>query len=198
MNRDIKPPLLNGKKLVLASGSPRRRELMGKLGIPVEFRDGPGIKEAYPAHLRGEAIALYLAEEKAKALPEPAEEELIITADTLVWKGNKVLPKPADRKEAVEILQWLSGQTHSVTTGVCLCTRDGMQSFTSSTDVTFSLLTQEEITYYVDQYQPYDKAGAYGIQEWIGLIGVECIRGSYFNVMGLPIQHLYRKLKHFN
>ena len=191
-------PSLSNKRLILASGSPRRRELLEQLGIPVEFRDGPGIREDYPLHLKGEAIALYLAEKKAAALPLPAEDELLITADTLVWKADRVLPKPADRREAIEILQSLSGERHTVTTGVCLRMPDGMQSFTSSTDVTFSPLTEEEIHYYVDNYLPYDKAGAYGIQEWIGLVGVESITGSYFNVMGLPIQHLYRTLKHIN
>jgi septum formation protein len=189
------PEILREYRLVLASDSPRRRELIRGLGWEVVFRAGPGIKETYPAHLRGEQIAGYLAYAKAKALhPAPAADELVLTADTVVWFRDQMLPKPQSRQEAREILKTLSGHTHSVITGVCILVSGQYHTFTSCTKVTFGLLKQREIDWYVDRYQPYDKAGAYGIQEWIGMIGVEGIEGSYFNVMGLPVQHLYREL----
>jgi len=182
-------------KVVLASNSPRRKELLDGLGIAYEVKTLPGIDESYPAHLQGEEIPLYIAKSKAAAyLNQLVSNELIITADTVVWVADKVLGKPADKTEAIEMLQLLSGKTHQVITAVCLLTRTFQHTFTALTEVSFARLSNEEINYYVDTYQPFDKAGAYGIQEWIGFIGVERISGSYFNVMGLPIQKLYREL----
>lgn len=182
-------------KVILASGSPRRRELLSGLGINYEVKILPDIDESYPDTLKGEKIPLYIAREKAdayKSLIQP--DELIITADTIVWLDNSVLGKPQNASHAIEMLHRLSGKTHQVITGVCLTTKDFQRSFTTITEVTFATLTEEEIEYYVTNYHPLDKAGAYGIQEWIGFVGVESIRGSYFNVMGLPVQRLYREL----
>lgn len=186
---------LNKYKVILASGSPRRRELLSGLGIDYEVRILPDIDESYPDTLQGEEIPLYIAREKADAYKSLIQSgELIITADTIVWLDNSVLGKPHDTVHAMEMLRRLSGKTHQVITGVCLTTKDFQRSFTTVTEVTFAALTEEEIEYYVTNYQPLDKAGAYGIQEWIGFVGVESIRGSYFNVMGLPVQRLYREL----
>lgn len=182
-------------KVILASGSPRRRELLSGLGIDYEVKILPDVDESYPDTLQGEEIPLYIAREKAdayKSLIRPGE--LIITADTIVWLDNTVLGKPRDAAHAMEMLRRLSGKTHQVITGVCLTTQEFQRSFTTVTEVTFAPLTEEEIEYYVTNYRPLDKAGAYGIQEWIGFVGVESIRGSYFNVMGLPVQRLYREL----
>lgn len=186
---------LNKYKIILASGSPRRRELLSGLGIDYEVKILPDVDESYPDTLQGEEIPLYIAREKAdayKSLIRPGE--LIITADTIVWLDNTVLGKPRDAAHAMEMLRRLSGKTHQVITGVCLTTQEFQRSFTTVTEVTFAPLTEEEIEYYVTNYRPLDKAGAYGIQEWIGFVGVESIRGSYFNVMGLPVQRLYREL----
>ena len=185
--------------VILASNSPRRKELLAGLGIDYEVRTLPDIDESYPEDLKGGDIPLYISKEKAdayKAMLKPYE--LIITADTIVWLHDEVLGKPRDREEAIEMLQKLSGETHEVFTGVTLTTLEKQHSFYVETKVTFSKLTDEEITYYVDTYKPFDKAGSYGVQEWIGYIGVERIEGSYFNVMGLPVQRLYRELKLFN
>lgn len=182
-------------EVILASGSPRRRELLSGLGIDYEVKILPDVDESYPDTLQGEEIPLYIAREKAdayKSLIWPGE--LIITADTIVWLDNTVLGKPRDAAHAMEMLRRLSGKTHQVITGVCLTTQEFQRSFTTVTEVTFATLTEEEIEYYVTNYRPLDKAGAYGIQEWIGFVGVESIRGSYFNVMGLPVQRLYREL----
>lgn len=186
---------LNKYKIILASGSPRRRELLSGLGIDYDVKILPDVDESYPDTLQGEEIPLYIAREKAdayKSLIRPGE--LIITADTIVWLDNTVLGKPRDAAHAMEMLRRLSGKTHQVITGVCLTTQEFQRSFTTVTEVTFAPLTEEEIKYYVTNYRPLDKAGAYGIQEWIGFVGVESIRGSYFNVMGLPVQRLYREL----
>ena len=183
-------------KVVLASGSPRRKELLSGLGLNYEIRLLPGIDESYPDTLAGEAIPLYIAKEKAAAyLASLQEKELLITADTIVWLEDSVLGKPSNKEEAFGMLKCLSGKTHQVHTGVCLTTKEHQRSFTTSTEVTFDTLTDDEIRYYVDNYLPLDKAGAYGIQEWIGFIGVKSINGSYFNVMGLPVQRLYQELK---
>lgn len=182
-------------KVILASGSPRRRELLSGLGINYEVKILPDVDESYPDTLQGEEIPLYIAREKADAyrsLIRPGE--LIITADTIVWLNNTVLGKPGDATHAAEMLRCLSGKTHQVITGVCLTTKEFQRCFTAVTEVTFATLTEEDIDYYVTNYKPLDKAGAYGIQEWIGFVGVESIRGSYFNVMGLPVQRLYREL----
>ncbi|MEG1545645.1 MAG: Maf-like protein [Bacteroides sp.] len=186
---------LDKYKIILASGSPRRRELMTGLGVNYEVKTLPGIDESYPLTLKGEEIPLYIAKEKATAyLSHIRPDELIITADTIVWIEQTVLGKPSDNEQAKAMLRRLSGKTHEVITGVCLTTTEFQQSFTTTTEVTFASLTEDEITYYVENYHPLDKAGAYGIQEWIGFVGVTGIQGSYFNVMGLPIQRLYKEL----
>lgn len=181
--------------IILASGSPRRKELLSGLGIDYEVKLLPNIDESYPDTLTGEKIPIYIAREKAAAYqPQMHVDELIITADTIVWIDHEVLGKPAFEEEAREMLRKLSGKTHQVITGVCLTTSEKQQAFATTSEVTFASLTEEEIDHYVTHYRPMDKAGAYGIQEWIGYIGVESIKGSYFNVMGLPVQRLYREL----
>ena len=182
-------------KVILASGSPRRRELMAGLGVNYEVRILPDVDESYPDTLQGEEIPLYIAKEKADAyIPMMQLDELIITADTIVWLDGKVLGKPRDREDALQMLRTMSGRTHEVFTGVCLTTTDRQRSFTAQTEVRFATLSEDEIIYYVDNFKPMDKAGAYGVQEWIGFIGVENISGSYYNIMGLPVQRLYREL----
>ena len=182
-------------KVILASGSPRRRELMAGLGVNYEVRILPDVDESYPDTLQGEEIPLYIAKEKADAyIPMMQPDELIITADTLVWLDGKVLGKPRDREDALQMLRTMSGRTHEVFTGVCITTTDWQRSFTAQTEVRFATLSEDEIIYYVDNFKPMDKAGAYGVQEWIGFIGVENISGSYYNIMGLPVQRLYREL----
>ena len=182
--------------VVLASNSPRRKELMSGLGIDYVVKTLPDVDESYPGTLRGEEIPAYISREKADAYKKLIQpDELLITADTIVWLDGEVLGKPKDKEDAVRMLRKLSGASHQVITGVCLTTKDWQKSFTATTDVTFAALTDEEIDYYVGKYAPMDKAGAYGGQEWIGFIGVEAISGSYFNVMGLPIQRLYKELK---
>ena len=182
-------------KVILASGSPRRRELMAGLGVNYEVRILPDVDESYPDTLQGEEIPLYIAKEKADAyIPMMQPDELIITADTIVWLDGKVLGKPRDREDALQMLRTMSGRTHKVFTGVCITTTDWQRSFTAQTEVRFATLSEDEIIYYVDDFKPMDKAGAYGVQEWIGFIGVENISGSYYNIMGLPVQKLYREL----
>ena len=184
--------------IILASNSPRRRELLGGLGIPFEVQVLPDISESYPDNLPVEQTAQYIAEEKAaayKTFMQP--RDLVITADTVVICGQEVLGKPSDTADAWRMLRLLSGRTHQVITGVCLTTKQQQRSFSVKTDVTFKTLSDEEINYYVNTYQPMDKAGAYGIQEWIGYIGVTGLNGSYFNVMGLPVQRIYEELKQF-
>ncbi len=182
-------------KVILASGSPRRRELMAGLGVNYEVRILPDVDESYPDTLQGEEIPLYIAKEKADAyIPMMQPNELIITADTIVWLDGKVLGKPRDREDALQMLRTMSGRTHEVFTGVCITTTDWQRSFTAQTEVRFATLSEDEIIYYVDNFKPRDKAGAYGVQEWIGFIGVENISGSYYNIMGLPVQKLYREL----
>ena len=182
-------------KVILASNSPRRKELLAGLGVDYEVRTLPDVDESYPETLKGADIPLYIAKEKADAYLDMIQPgELMITADTIVWLDNKVLGKPRNRKEALQMLRDMSGHTHEVFTGVCLTTTEWQRSFAAQTEVRFSRLSEEEITYYVDKYKPMDKAGAYGVQEWIGFIGVENISGSYYNIMGLPVQKLYREL----
>lgn len=182
-------------RVVLASNSPRRRELLAGLGIDFEVRVLPDIAEGYPDGLSATQIAEYIAREKADAYRQQmGADELIITADTIVVCGGEVLGKPADAADAHRMLHLLSGRTHQVVTGVCLMTAQRQRCFAVETDVTFKALSDEEISYYIDRYRPFDKAGAYGIQEWIGYIGVTGINGSYFNVMGLPVQRLYSEL----
>lgn len=190
--------LKNLKKyhIILASNSPRRRELLSGLGIDYEVKILPGIDESYPENLTGEEIPMYIAREKADAYrPSIKPDELIITADTIVCLEGEVLGKPKDESDACRMLRLLSGRTHQVITGVCITTAEMQRTFAATTDVTFDTLSEEEITHYVNNYRPMDKAGAYGVQEWIGFIGVTRLEGSYFNVMGLPIQRLYKELK---
>lgn len=187
---------LNKYRVVLASNSPRRKELLSGLGIAYEVKTLPDIDESFPEGMDGVEIPAYIARAKGDAYRTMmAEDELIITADTIVWLDGEVMGKPHDAEDARRMLRALSGQTHQVITGVCLTTADAQKSFATVTDVTFCHLSEEEIAYYVEHYRPMDKAGSYGIQEWIGFVGVESISGSYFNVMGLPIQRLYTELK---
>ena len=182
-------------QIILASNSPRRKELMSGLGVDYVVRTLPDVNESYPDTLQGEEIPAYISREKAEAYQSMIEpDELLITADTIVWMNGEVLGKPKDREDAIRMLRKLSGASHQVITGVCLTTKGWQNSFTVTTDVTFAVLSEEEIVYYVDKYSPMDKAGAYGVQEWIGFIGVESISGSYYNVMGLPVQKMYREL----
>lgn len=185
-------------KIILASNSPRRKELLAGLELAFEVRTMSGIDESYPDTCMGEQIPIYISRTKAKAyLPTLADDELLITADTIVLLDGHVLGKPADRNEAIHMLRQLSGRTHDVITGVTLTTKSRSHSFASTTHVEFAQLADADIVHYVDYYRPFDKAGAYGIQEWIGYIGVKSIEGSYFNVMGLPVQRLSEALKLF-
>lgn len=186
----------NKYKLILASNSPRRCELLGGLDMEFQVRVVLGIKEDYPATLSPEEIPQYLACQKAAAY-SLASDEMLITADTVVVLGDEVLGKPVDEDEAKCMLHRLSGKTHIVITGVALTTRDKQRAFHVTTEVTFKSLTDEEINYYVTNYKPLDKAGAYGIQEWIGFIGVASLKGSFFNVMGLPVQRIYEEMQQF-
>ncbi len=182
--------------IILASQSPRRRELLAGLGIPFEVRVLPDVSESYPADLPVSQTAEYIATEKAEAYRTlMADNDLVITADTVVICGQEVLGKPRDAADACRMLRLLSGRTHQVITGVCMMTRNHTTHFSVCTDVTFKVLDDDEICYYVENYRPMDKAGAYGIQEWIGYIGVTGLKGSYFNVMGLPVQRIYEELK---
>ena len=183
-------------KVVLASNSPRRKELLSGLGIDYEVKTLPDIDESFPKGLSEVETATYIARAKAdiyRTIMQP--DELIITADTIVWLDGEVMGKPVDGEDARRMLRALSGKTHQVITGVCLTAINSQKAFAAVTDVTFCCLSEEEIDYYVECYRPMDKAGSYGIQEWIGFVGVESISGSYFNVMGLPIQRLYTELK---
>ncbi len=187
---------LNNYQIILASNSPRRKELLTGLGVAYDIRTLPDIDESYPDTLQKGEIPLYIAREKAEAYrPMLRTDELMITADTIVWLEGRVLGKPKDEEEARQMLRDLSGKTHEVYTGVCLTTVSWQHCFYAQTEVRFAKLDEEEIAYYVETYRPMDKAGAYGVQEWIGYIGVENIAGSYFNIMGLPVQRLYRELR---
>lgn len=185
-------------KIILCSNSPRRRELLSGLGLNFEVRVIDNIDESYNNNNRCEKIAEEISLKKADAyIKTIGNNELIITADTIVYNNGDVLGKPHTREEAIDMLSAISGKTHKVVTGVCIASKNKKKIFSVSTNVKFSSLEKEEILFYIDNYTPYDKAGAYGIQEWIGYIGVEGIEGSYFNVMGLPIQRLYSELKKF-
>lgn len=187
-----------GYKIILASNSPRRKELLAGLDVDFEVRVIKGIDESYPDSIPTTDIAEYISRKKANAyLQQLAADELLITADTIVVLGSEVMGKPHDETDACRMLRKLSGQTHQVITGVTLATNVRQQSFSVVTDVTFKPFTDEEIDYYVSHYKPFDKAGAYGIQEWLGYIGVTALRGSYFNVMGLPVQRIYEALRQF-
>ena len=185
-------------KIILASNSPRRRELLGGLGIDFTVKVIGGIDESWPSDLKGEDIPLYISKEKAAPYKATiAPDELVITADTIVYVDGEVLGKPHDEADARRMLRMISGRWHEVITGVTLMTAERERSFAVTTRVKFCNLSDSEIDYYIKNYAPMDKAGAYGIQEWIGYVGVEAIEGSYFNVVGLPVQRLYRELINF-
>ena len=189
---------LDKYRIVLASNSPRRKELLAGLGLSFEVRVMQGIDESYPSGLPVDEVALYIAGKKAEAYRGAmSSDELIITADTVVIVGDEILGKPSDEHDAERMLRLLSGRTHQVMTGVCLCSLGQESRFSVTTDVSFKSLTDEEIDYYITHYHPFDKAGAYGIQEWIGYIGVTGLHGSYYNVMGLPVQRIYNELLKF-
>ena len=182
-------------KLLLASNSPRRRELLSGLDIPMEVVKLKDIEETHPAELKAGDIPLHIAKLKMSAYEFPLNDgEVLITADTVVWLKGKLMEKPKSETEACAMLRELSGMTHQVYTAVCLRSAYDSTSFVCESDVTFAQLTDEQIRYYVQTYKPLDKAGGYGIQEWIGYVGIEGIRGSYFNVMGLPVRRLYAAL----
>lgn len=183
------------KKIILSSNSPRRKELLAGLDIPFEVKVLSGIDESYPEGLGVEEIPQYIAMEKAAAY-DIAEDEIVITADTVVVLGDAILGKPVDENDAKNMLRALSGNTHRVVTGVCITSADKQRKFSVVSEVTFKVLSDMEIDYYVNRYRPFDKAGAYGIQEWIGYVGVTSLKGSYFNVMGLPVQRIYEELIH--
>ena len=184
--------------IVLASNSPRRKELLQRMGLNFKVRTLFGIDESYPDSLRGEDIVRYISRSKANAYRSSmAPDELLITADTIVYIDGKVLGKPQSPENAKEMLRTLSGKIHQVITGVTILTANRTEDFGVTSQVKFAELTDDEINFYVDNYLPFDKAGAYGIQEWIGIVAVEDIKGSYFNVVGLPVQRLYQKLKTF-
>ncbi|HOU03413.1 MAG TPA: Maf family nucleotide pyrophosphatase [Bacteroidales bacterium] len=188
---------INNYRLILASRSPRRKQLMDELGLKFEVivRD---YEEQYPEDLIGEEIALFLANGKAELFRrELNDNEIVITADTIVWCRQKVLGKPAGKEDAIKMIRELSGTTHEVITGVVLLSKKGEKAFCETTRVTFDKLTDNEIEYYIEKCRPFDKAGAYGIQEWIGIAGCNRVEGSYFNVVGLPAHRLYRELLDF-
>ena len=189
---------LSKYKIILGSNSPRRKELLSGLDIEFNVKVIPGLEENYPEALVPQEIPVFLSKQKAEAYLSSLDDTmLLITADTIVWNGNAVIGKPRNRAEAIQMLRSLSGHEHHVVTGVCLTTTKKQLTFSVISTVRFASLSDEEIIYYVDKYKPFDKAGAYGIQEWIGYVGVESISGSFYNVMGLPVQRLYQELKTF-
>lgn len=195
-NNEIILPNLKQYKIVLCSNSPRRKELLKGLGLNFQTRIIDGIDESYDKSLPGEDIAKMISEKKAESYKATMSfDELIITADTIVYVDGEVLGKPQNKIDAARMLKMISGKCHDVITGVCLLTSNKRISFSVKTKVSFAQITDDEISFYIENYKPYDKAGAYGIQEWIGYIGVDSIQGSYFNVMGLPVQRLYSELK---
>lgn len=195
----IKTPLKNSStKILLASGSPRRRELLAMIAPDFAVAPGRDVDESYPSDIPAEKVAEYLSKVKANAYIDLlADDEIIITADTVVIIDGRILGKPAGRDDAVAMLRSLSGRRHKVVTGVTVTARDRSISFDETTVVEFAPLSDDEIDAYVDTFRPYDKAGAYGIQEWIGAVGIKGIEGCYYNVMGLPVHTLYHRLKEF-
>jgi septum formation protein len=189
---------LSKYRIVLASNSPRRKQLLSGLGLDFDVRVLQDIDESYPPSLLGEAIPLHISRKKAEAYrADMAPDELIITADTIVYVDGEVLGKPHDKADAERMFHLMSGRKHQVITGVCILTAKKLVQFACTTEVAFAKLSDDEISYYIDRYRPYDKAGAYGIQEWIGYVGITGITGSFFNVVGLPVQRLYTALKEF-
>jgi septum formation protein len=181
------------RPLVLASSSPRRQFILREAGFTFSI-EKPDVEENFPHDMPVEQVARFLAAKKAEFFRTDLRNQLIVTADTVVIINNYILNKPQDRNEAISMLKVLSGHTHLVMTGVCILSAEKEESFDDTTEVTFKKLTQEEIEFYVDHYKPYDKAGAYGAQDWIGMVAIEKITGSYFNVMGLPIHKVYQHL----
>lgn len=181
------------RPLILASSSPRRQYLMKEAGF-IFTVEKPDVDESFPSELPTDQVAKYLAEKKAEYFRLAMKDEIVVTADTVVLFENKILNKPLDRREALSMLTALSGNTHRVITGVCILSKEKEESFDDTTEVTFQRLTSQEIEFYVDHYKPYDKAGSYGAQDWIGMIAIKKIVGSYFNVMGLPIHKVYQHL----
>jgi len=188
--------ILNDYALVLGSNSPRRKQFLTDLGLTFVVR-ASDIEENYPPELQGAAITDFIAKLKADAIALTHDKEILITSDTTVWSEGQSLGKPVDRPEAIAMLQRLSGKMHEVITSICLKTTQKEHVFHVITAVHFKALSLEQIEYYIDQYQPYDKAGAYGIQEWIGLVGIERINGSYTNIVGLPTTELMEELIQF-
>lgn len=189
---------LDHYNIILASNSPRRKELLSGLDLHYKVKTLPDVDESYPENLKGKEIPIYIAKEKADAyLSYIKDDTLLITADTIVLLDGQVYGKPVDLQDAKRMLHKLSGKTHQVITGVCITTKQKQHTFGVTSEVRFAKLEDSEIDYYVDKYKPTDKAGAYGIQEWIGYVAVEYISGSYFNIMGLPVQRLYQELKKF-
>ncbi|MBR5018498.1 MAG: septum formation protein Maf [Bacteroidales bacterium] len=187
--------MLDNYTFTLASASPRRRELLQGLDIEFTVEPGKDEREAFSEGMPHYAIPEFLARHKSETFHRGLREnEVLITADTLVFLDEQILGKPRDSEDAAAMLRALSGRTHTVTTGVAFRTRERLHAFSDTTEVDFKPLTDEEIAYYIENYRPFDKAGAYGIQEWIGFVGITAIRGSYFNVMGLPVQRLYTEL----
>lgn len=189
---------LENYNLILASASPRRRQLLAECGISFTLADKFECDESFPTTMPCSEVAQHISALKSNAYPNPlSEKDILLTADTVVVAENSILGKPADRAEAIEMLTLLSGRKHTVITGVTIRTLSRICSFSVESSVYFRKLTAEEIDYYIDTYKPFDKAGAYGIQEWIGYVAIEGIEGSFFNVMGLPVQRLYVELEHF-
>lgn len=187
-----------GVELILASQSPRRSQLIEGANIPFQLADNYSVDEVYPLDIPSNMVPLYLAELKSNAYPNALNDnQILITADTIVILDGRVLGKPAGRDDAIAMLEALSGNMHEVVTGVTIRNNQVLKSFSALSRVFFRQLTREEILYYIDNFRPFDKAGSYGIQEWIGYVGIEKIEGSFYNVMGLPIQKLYVELTKF-
>lgn len=186
-------------KVLLASNSPRRRELLALLDVDFDIVVPREINEVYPCSLSPDEVAPYLSRMKSQAYSDLIHDgNVLLTADTVVILGERILGKPIDREDAIDMLRALSGCSHKVVTGVTLSSQSIIRTFSETTHVKFATLTDAEIEHYVDKYKPFDKAGAYGIQEWIGFIGIESIEGDYYNVMGLPVQRVYKELKKIN
>lgn len=183
----------NDYQIILASNSPRRKQFLKDLGLTFTVKPA-NVNEEYPSQLQGKDIALYIAQQKASVFNNLKENEIIITCDTIVWIDNEALEKPENREKAIQMLQQLSGKTHEVISAVCIKSNQKEQLFYDVTEVRFNNLNLLDIEYYVDTFKPFDKAGSYGIQEWIGLIGIEKINGSYTNVVGMPMEKLYNEL----
>lgn len=182
--------------IILASQSPRRKQLLEWAEVDFEIVIEP-TDESYPLNLEAQDVAVHIAREKAKAVKHKAAGKTVIAADTIVVLGKEIIGKPKDREEAIRILNKLSGNHHKVITGVCIMSHENETAFADVTDVEFHALTQEQIEFYIDKYRPFDKAGAYAIQEWIGVVGIKCVNGDFYNVMGLPVSRVVQELQRF-